>query len=210
MTTKATACSRTGAHRTCRLRGHRAWRATPRRSHRAYETRPQCADSPAGVLPARTQHEIHDIVVESVRRLHGQDGSRNQRSRPDATATGSPGSRGSIPPFQPGTRPTWPARRDQLTSTEAVPPGDAEGPAGGEHGDLDVLLVRRRAEPENVQEPADEQEGDRTAHMAGARPLHGCPAPAAGLARLWPRRQRRRPPPLPPRSGIAGSLTDTG
>ena len=33
-----------------------------------------------------------------------------------------------------------------------------------EHGDLDVLLVRRRAEPEEVKEPADEQEGDRTTH----------------------------------------------
>jgi hypothetical protein len=33
-----------------------------------------------------------------------------------------------------------------------------------EHGDLDVFLVRRRAEPEEVKEPADEQEGDRTTH----------------------------------------------
>jgi hypothetical protein len=33
-----------------------------------------------------------------------------------------------------------------------------------EHGDLDVLLVGRRAEPEEVKEPADEQEGDRAAH----------------------------------------------
>ena len=38
-------------------------------------------------------------------------------------------------------------------------------------------------------------------------PLHGCPAPPARLARLWSRRQRRRPPPLPPRPGLAGGLT---
>ncbi len=33
-----------------------------------------------------------------------------------------------------------------------------------QHGDLDVLLVRRWAEPEEVKEPADEQERDRTSH----------------------------------------------
>jgi hypothetical protein len=33
-----------------------------------------------------------------------------------------------------------------------------------EHGDLDVLLVWRRREPKEVKEPANEQEGDRTAH----------------------------------------------
>jgi hypothetical protein len=34
-----------------------------------------------------------------------------------------------------------------------------------EHGDLDVLLVGCRAEPEKVEEPANEQERDRAAHV---------------------------------------------
>jgi hypothetical protein len=34
-----------------------------------------------------------------------------------------------------------------------------------EHGDLDVLLIGRGTEPEKVQEPADEQERDRAAHV---------------------------------------------
>ena len=34
-----------------------------------------------------------------------------------------------------------------------------------EHGDLDVLLVGCRAEPEEVQEPANEQERDRASHV---------------------------------------------
>ena len=33
-----------------------------------------------------------------------------------------------------------------------------------EHRDLDVFLVWRRAEPQEVKEPADEQEGERAAH----------------------------------------------
>jgi hypothetical protein len=33
-----------------------------------------------------------------------------------------------------------------------------------EQGDLGALLVGRRAEPQDVKEPADEQEGHRTAH----------------------------------------------
>jgi hypothetical protein len=33
-----------------------------------------------------------------------------------------------------------------------------------EHGDLDVLFVRRRAEPEKVQQASDDQEGDLTGH----------------------------------------------
>jgi hypothetical protein len=32
-----------------------------------------------------------------------------------------------------------------------------------EHRDLDVFLVWRRAEPQEVKEPADEQEGERAA-----------------------------------------------
>jgi hypothetical protein len=35
-----------------------------------------------------------------------------------------------------------------------------------EHRDLDVFLVWRRAEPKEVKEPANEQEGDRTAAHA--------------------------------------------
>jgi hypothetical protein len=34
-----------------------------------------------------------------------------------------------------------------------------------QHGDLDVLLVRCRAEPEEVKEPADEQKRDRATHV---------------------------------------------
>ena len=33
-----------------------------------------------------------------------------------------------------------------------------------EHGDLDVLFVRRRTEPEKVEQASDEQEGDLTGH----------------------------------------------
>ena len=33
-----------------------------------------------------------------------------------------------------------------------------------EHSDLDVLVVWRRAEPEKVEEPANQQERDRAAH----------------------------------------------
>jgi len=44
-----------------------------------------------------------------------------------------------------------------------------------EHGDLDVLLIGRRAEPKKVKEPADEQERNRAAHPADlaspAKPL---------------------------------------
>lgn len=35
-----------------------------------------------------------------------------------------------------------------------------------EQGDLDVLLVRRRAEPEKVQELANQHQRDRAAHLA--------------------------------------------
>ena len=33
-----------------------------------------------------------------------------------------------------------------------------------EHGELDVLLIGGRAEPQQVKEPADEQERERAAH----------------------------------------------
>jgi hypothetical protein len=33
-----------------------------------------------------------------------------------------------------------------------------------EHGDLDILFVGRRPEPEQVEQPTDEQEGDLTGH----------------------------------------------
>jgi hypothetical protein len=32
-------------------------------------------------------------------------------------------------------------------------------------GDLDILFVERWSEPEQVKEPADKQEGDRTHHL---------------------------------------------
>jgi hypothetical protein len=34
-----------------------------------------------------------------------------------------------------------------------------------EHGDLHILLVGRRSEPEQVEEAADEQEGDWASHV---------------------------------------------
>ncbi len=47
-----------------------------------------------------------------------------------------------------------------------------------EHGYLDVLLVRRRAQPQQVKEPAHEQEGDRTSHAEDlARSRSRCSKP---------------------------------
>jgi hypothetical protein len=54
-----------------------------------------------------------------------------------------------------------------------------------EHGELDVLLIGRRAEPQEVKEPADEQERERAAH-AGDLGRFAEPLLRAQILRLHP------------------------
>jgi len=113
------------------------------------------------------QDEGDNLTVEGVR-----GGAAVPRVRP------GPGDEVTVPAQQRGWRdqehapvitPEQPRQRGQHGAISGGVAGPSHlsaqhGQLVTEHRDLDVLLVRRRTEPEEVKEPADEQEGDRTAH----------------------------------------------
>ena len=93
--------------------------------------------------------------------------------------------------------PAWRATPGPPASNAAAPPGVSARRAGGEHGDLDVLLVGRGAEPDQVEQAADDQEANLTGHpddigsYASALLRHQIlslhPSPMVDRPTPWPR-----------------------
>jgi hypothetical protein len=142
-------------------------RLSPRRPHRASRIRPRCEGSPSGGSPGQAKDEGDDIIFEGI-------------GRGVAAARVGPGPSDELP---------VPAQQRRRRDKEGRPAPSGEQPCEGgehgaigrgvprtchlasqhrqlvaEHGDLDVLFVRCWPEPEQVDQAADEQEGERTDH----------------------------------------------
>jgi hypothetical protein len=123
--------------------------------------------APAGVLLRQPDDEGDDLLIESI--------GRNL-----AAARVRPVPRDELP--VPAKKRRWrdEEARPALTGQKPSQRGEHGAVGGGvsgtchlapqhrelmtKHGDLDVLLVRCRAESQEVEQSPDEQEGDRTAH----------------------------------------------
>jgi hypothetical protein len=126
---------------------------SPRRPHRASRIRPRCEGSPSGGSPGQAKDEGDDIIFEGIGR--GVAAARVGPGPSDELPVPAQQRRRRDEEDSPALTAEQPCKRGQHGAINRGVPRTCHLAAQhsqlmAEHGDLDVLLVRSRPEPEEV------------------------------------------------------------